>query len=473
MATIRSALAAVAVSGALALPAVTLPESCDAYLTGRTDRDNPVSYRVGDPIEFRLTLANPSPELTNGDFRVQWIRLGDDGAPRQSRVEPLDGRPLVYRTSLDRPGFVFVKATVIGADGKTVKRSRDLPGAAGWENSRALAFSGGAGVEIGSLRASYEEPKDFDAFWRRQRARLAAVPVEVLELREMPAPKPGFRAWAVTVACAGPRPVMGYLAMPADAAPKSLKAVLSCMGYGDETRNGEANLISSDELRDGEMQFLINAHGFDYFTTDPRRLADFHDGIRTPKSEYAMSRHQNEYPEGCYFNGMALRVMRSLEYLQTRPEWNGRDLECQGGSQGGLQTLWAASLCDRLTAARAEVPWGGDWHMKEIPGRIVWSCAPDYVPGLAYYDSAFHARRAKCRVDIVRAGLGDRVCPCTSVAVIYNNLPEGGRSINWVQGSTHGLIPPAPVQTYELPSGRIVLPKVGAGVFTGDAGMLR
>ena len=442
----------------------------EPYLTGRVDKDNPVGYRVGEPIEFRLEIRDATPELSDGSCVLDWLRLGDDGRAREKGRIPLDGKtPLVVRTSLDRPGFVFVKALVLDANGKPVMRKTDVPGAAGWEDSKKLSFSGGAGVEIDSLACSYEEPADFDAFWARQKARDAAVPVEVLSVREIESPKPGYRQWSVTVASAGPRPVCGFLAIPEKAAPKSLKAVLACNGYGDGVSTG----VDPSELKPDEIRFNINAHGFDFASTNAAEIADYHDGIRTPKFHYAFSPFQNEYPEGCYFNGMALRVLRALRYLKTRPEWNGRDLECEGGSQGGLQTLWAASLCEDLTAARAEVPWGCDWHLKSVPGRMYWANSPDYAKGMAYYDSVFHGRRAKCRVDIVRAGLGDRICSPGSIAVLYNNLDPKRRSVNWVQGSTHGFIPPPPVQCIEFPSGKTVVPRLGANVYTGDKAALK
>lgn len=446
---------------AFALPLV----SSAVYLTGRVDKDNPVGYKVGEPIEFRFTIEEPTAKFSDGSCCLDWFRCGDDGRPREKGKIPLDGKtPLVVRTTLDRPGFVFVKAMILDENGKAVTRKTNIPGASGWEDSKKVSFSGGAGVEIEKLAVSYEEPEDFDAFWARQKARNVAMPLEVLERRELESPKEGYRMWSVAVSSAGPRPVWGYLVIPVNAAAKSLKAVLTCNGYGDETEC----TIGPAEIKAGEIRFNINAHGFDYASTNEEAIALFHDGIRTPKFAYAYSPYENEYPEGCYFNGMALRVMRALDFLKTLPEWNGRDLECEGGSQGGLQTLWAASLVDGLTAARAEVPWGCDWHLQTIPDRMYWTFSPKFAKGLAYYDSVFHARRAKCRVDIVRAGLGDRVCSPGSIAILYNNLKQDSRSVNWVQGSTHGFIPPPPVQSIELPSGKIVVPALGANVYTGD-----
>ena len=48
---------------------------------------------------------------------------------------------------------------------------------------------------------------------------------------------------------------------------------------------------------------------------------------------------------------------------------------------------------------------------------------------------------------ITRAGLGDYCCPPTGLAKMYNNIP-GNKKIWWVQGSTHGYVPPEPNQHF-------------------------
>ncbi len=45
-------------------------------------------------------------------------------------------------------------------------------------------------------------------------------------------------------------------------------------------------------------------------------------------------------------------------------------------------------------------------------------------------------------MDVTRAGLGDYTCPPTGVAAFYNNL-TCPKKIKWVQGSTHGYMPPS------------------------------
>ncbi|NMA46826.1 MAG: hypothetical protein GX945_09725, partial [Lentisphaerae bacterium] len=51
-----------------------------------------------------------------------------------------------------------------------------------------------------------------------------------------------------------------------------------------------------------------------------------------------------------------LRVMRSLDFVKTLPEWNGRDLIVVGSSQGGGQAIAAAGLDPQVTLCVAAVP---------------------------------------------------------------------------------------------------------------------
>ena len=37
--------------------------------------------------------------------------------------------------------------------------------------------------------------------------------------------------------------------------------------------------------------------------------------------------------------------------------WNGKDLYASGGSQGGLQTIWAAACGEGVTFARSSITW--------------------------------------------------------------------------------------------------------------------
>ncbi len=453
-------------TGVVAMAFAAWANEFDAVVvSGTTDRANPVGYRVGDEITFTFGFDPCPAALTNGTCRFSW-RLRADGVKGEERgAIPLDGRPLQLKTKAAHPGFVMVEARVVDAADQPIRRDGAAAGAPGWEGgSNELFFYGAAGIDLEKLVQAHAEPEDFDQFWARQKARLAAVPVQAkITPVESPDGAP-YELALVKVDCAGPRPCFGWLMKPRKAAKGSLKVTLEVHGYGAWNRQGKP---SADAYRPDRVFLAMNAHGCDPTLPDAYYDA-FRDGVRTPRYDYAFSPYQNEYPEGCYFNGMALRVIRAIEFLKTLPEWNGKDVEVEGGSQGGLQTMWAAALADGVTVARPSVPWCCDFGADAVQ-RIVADWRIPYTDALRYYDAVNMAKRAKCRVEITRAGLGDTCCVPSTIAVLYNALPADRRSIVWVQGSRHGYVPPVASQSIELPSGKTVEVKLGNAVYTGRA----
>ena len=396
-------------------------------VVGTTDK-NPLSYAPGETMTFTITteLGGQKPTL---DYFLDWSRSGDDGKTEKGRAK-VTGEPLIIKTSIDKPGFVRIIAKLVDKNGKTLY-TKGL-----WNNQTAITFEGGAGVQPEKLTAGAEEPKDFDAFWQKQKARLAAVPLkyEMKKIEPKAGATPKAEVYAVTIDCAGPRPVTGYLTIPVGAKEKSLPAQVNYFGYGvgahRPPHDGPADRIN----------FSINAHGF-LLNQPDSYYSDFSNKIKSNGHGYAFDPKQNSDPETAYFNGMALRVMRSLEFLKQLPQWNGKDLIASGGSQGGLQTIWAAGLDPDVSLAKPNIPWCCDLNGSS-KGRIRgWF--PGYVDELAYYDAVNHAKRIKCPVEITRAGLGDYTCPPSGVAVLYNAI-KTPKKIRWFQGSTHGFVPKNP-----------------------------
>ena len=113
--------------------------------------------------------------------------------------------------------------------------------------------------------------------------------------------------------------------------------------------------------------------------------------------------------------------------------------------------MWAAGLDPDVTLACPGIPWCCDMGGRDTLKRTIDPWYIHETPALRYYDPVNIAKRiAKtCRVEITRAGLGDYCCPPSGVAILYNNIP-GPKKINWVQGSTHGYVPPEPHQHFSL-----------------------
>ncbi len=258
------------------------------------------------------------------------------------------------------------------------------------------------------------------------------MPLEVLEKEELKTLVEGYRLFRVKIACAGPRPVTGYLIIPQG--DEKLPAHAFYYGY-----NYRPYSPGKGWFKPGYISFHVNAHGCELDASEDY-YRQFADSIRSGKYDYAFDPEENKNPDKSYFNGMAMRVMRSMQYLQTLPEWNGKDLVACGYSQGGMQACWAAGLLPEVSYCRADIPWNADMAAPAM-GRNHGDWFVEYVPGLEYFDIVNHIARAKCPLEIPRAGLGDYICPPCGVTALYNNAP-GPKRITYVQGSQHSFVPP-------------------------------
>ena len=392
-----------------------------AQLFGTTDR-SPLEYAVGEEMVFDLRTQYFTNAI-DGAY-VEWERAGDNGNVVTGRCA---GTAATIRTSLDRPGFVRILAWLKDAKGKA------------W-----LKFEGGAGADVARIRQGVPEPDDFDAFWARQKAALATVPLAA-EREEIKSPTPGVKLYKVKLACAGKMPSTGYLSIP-EAAEK-LPATLEFHGY-NASWGGRLRRPPRSVPKD-RIQMLVSAHGFDLDSQEKGYYERIQKAASSNGHTHGFDPEQNKNPETSYFLGMVLRDVRACEYVKTLSEWNGRDLTVAGYSQGGMQAIWMGALVPGVSNVSAGIPWNCDMGGSEVK-RLRGDWYVKWVPGLGYYDPVNFARRIPrtCTVQIPHAGLCDYVCPPSGVMAFWNNL-TCPRRIRWVQNSTHGTEPPYPNDSWE------------------------
>ena len=142
-----------------------------------------------------------------------------------------------------------------------------------------------------------------------------------------------------------------------------------------------------------------------------------------------------------------LRIVRSLDYLKSRPEWNGKDLIAAGPSFGGCQTIVAAALDKDITLACPGGPAmadhrGADNNQKEgwpklLKNRLAKVDPVKAKENSAYFDVANFARLIKCPV-VFSVGFIDTVCSPTSVYSAYNNVPVKDKTMLNGTRAEHG-----------------------------------
>ena len=431
-----------AVSALVALGALAAGELDEAQLIGTTDKARAIDYEAGETMTFTLTLKNAKP-FPAGAYEIRWTRTGDDGQKQEGKAPLSAETPLVVKTSLDKPGFVRIVAEVYDAKGKLYRKQLHVDPKTPegkralnrWERAdKRVFFDGGAAVHPETLQ-SVPEPKDYDAFWAKRKARLAKVPMNPV-LTERKSSNPKVKVYTFSVSCAGPRPVTGKLTMPA--APGKYPATISFHGYG-------AHFIQSIPSTGPEdrIDVFINAHGYE-LGREEEYYTEFYNSIKSNGKTFGLdSEWQNKSTDTAYFGWMCYRIMRALQFIKSLPEWNGKDLEARGGSMGGLQTMWAAGLDPDVSEANPSIPWCCDMGGRETLKRNGMTWGVGETEALRYFDPVNMAKRVspKCKLTVTRAGLGDYTCPPSGIAVLFNNL-KCDKTINWVQGSTHGHVPP-------------------------------
>jgi cephalosporin-C deacetylase-like acetyl esterase len=119
--------------------------------------------------------------------------------------------------------------------------------------------------------------------------------------------------------------------------------------------------------------------------------------------------------ETSYFLNMYLRDARAIDFIRSRPDWDGKTIVVMGTSMGGQQSLVTAALRpDAVTAVIVNEPSGadsnGDLHGRRA-GYPNWvSTDPDVMRTALYFDTVNFAPRIKAP-SLVALGFIDTIAP--------------------------------------------------------------
>ncbi len=398
---------AIAFAWLVASASVLLAEPRLHVAAGRSD----AIYRANEQVVFVVRLSDSDPAVRPPETVIATWELSADGmAPvRKGEVELKAGEGTIVG-SLPSPGFLQCKVAV-------------RPPQAG---SSVLTALGAAGVEPEKIGPIEGAPADFDAFWAYQRSELARVPLNVRLTAIAPELVGDARivAFDVQADSLGGKPVSGYLAYPAGAKAGSLPAILTLHGAGVF----DSRLpLATRWAKDGFLALDINAHGL----PNGRPKEFYAELAKTTLRDYR--EFGKEDPSSFYFREMFVRVLRAIDVLAERPEWDGRVLLLHGTSQGGAQAIVGAALDSRVTGLVAGVPAFCDllafeagrppgWPHLLKPGQKPSEEGARVRETARYFDMVHFAARVRVPT-LFTVGFIDTVCPPTSVYAAYNVIP--------------------------------------------------
>ncbi len=376
-------------------------------------------YRLGETATFSVSFA-PGGKVAPGS-QLRYIMKFDAQILKTGILEA-NGEKQSFEFTADRPGWIYFGLEALDSNGKPrsdLFRHRTKP---------TIINEIGAVFSPEQIIAKPSRPADFDEYWASLRARLDEVPIraQLTPVKDLPADyQDKVECFAVSVDCYGANPVTGYLALPRDAKPQSLPALVNYQGLSWRDADRNAALRSAAA---GAIAFATTWHGaptgwaMEQYKKDPV--------IGTG----AYHKFNIDNRELWFFRDMYIRVMRSLDYIKSRPEWNGRDLVVQGGSGGGCQAAVAAAVDDAVTLAVISVPSQCEFNALES-GRMPLTPfrnspkrrdrirqEPQVAKTAAYFDIINFAPKIRCEVYVAN-GFTDESCYPGNIYAFYNAIP--------------------------------------------------
>lgn len=365
-----------------------------------------LSYKCGETIRFEVLAYE---KCRNIDCQyIRWELKTDDGKTIKGLGNCTTNEPLVIETTLEKPGFAYLICTAYNSGNTAIS---------GFDKLEA-----GAGVDVDKIKYHDTLPDDFYDYWSALEKLVADNPVEVLLFEELENAKNGFKAYDVRIKTPEGRPSAFILTMPEKDGKYPLR--LSFMGYGVNT--------TAISYNDNTISACFNAHGIE------TRLSAIELIQKYPElSPYGFSGEENSSNMTTYFRGMAIRNLTGLKYLKTLDNWDGENIVSMGGSQGALQATTVAAHDSDINFLDISVPWFCD--LGAVREGFMTGWRPGFAEGLRYFDTVTQAMLVKCPVKVF-AGLGDYVCPPSSIMALYNEI-NTLKTITFRQAKTHGYNP--------------------------------
>jgi cephalosporin-C deacetylase len=306
------------------------------------------------------------------------------------------GTPSRIETKLDEPGMVYVEITESTAGAKP----------------RAL----GAVVAAERIGPSIPEPRDFAAFWSQKMKALRKVPMNPV-LTDKPSERDGVSFSILRLNHLDGKHVWGQVAKPQDATHKKKYPGLVILQWASPPYPLQKSWVT-DRAAEGWLAVNIEPH--DVMPDQPK---EYYDALPEQLKNYNSIETRNR--DKNYFLYMYLADIRAVDYLASRPDWDGRTLVVMGTSMGGQQSLCAAGLHPRVTHMLVNVPAGAAAKCT-AQGRQTrypfWDPNdPKVLETAAYFDTVNCAARIKVP-SLVSMGFLDTTTPPVGIWAAFNQI---------------------------------------------------
>lgn len=373
---------------------LTVPDHADwLYQTGENAKVEVSFCKYGIPRDGEL-------KYSIGNDMLQPDKHGS--------VKLKNGRAVINMGTKKTPGFRDMKLSV-SLDGKT------------YEHHIKVGFS------VDKIKPYTQEPQDFRSFWQKNVEELKQVPMSYTKelYKDYCTDKIDCYLVKLQIDNMG-HSMYGFLFYPKNAQPGKHPVVLCPPGAGIKTIKDP--MRNKYYAENGFVRFEVEIHGL-----DPRisseTFGEINRAFNDRNGGYLANGLENK--DIYYMKHVYVGLVRCIDFLTSLPEWDGKNVAVQGGSQGGALAIIAAGLDSRVTQCVANHPALSDmagYAAKGGTGGYPHFCRQpqilsnkDCLNTLAYFDVVNFARYVKAPTYLTW-GYNDVTCPPTTSYAVWNTL---------------------------------------------------
>lgn len=388
---------------------ITVPDHADwLYKTGEKAKVDVGFYLYGIPQDVEISYE-----------------IGPDMMPsyQKGKAKLKNGRTTIDMGTMKKPGFLDLRLSA------TVSNKK-------FEHHVKVGFS----PEL--LKPYTKNPQDFDDFWKHnlEEARKVSLSVTCEKVDKYTTDE--FDCFLLKIKTDKRHSVYGYLTKPKKEG--KYPVVLCPPGAGIKTI--KEPMRNTYYAKNGFIRLEIEIHGL-----HPELSTETFKEISTAfadANEYLNNGLDNR--DNYYMKHVYVACVRCIDYLTTLPEWDGKNVIVQGGSQGGALSIVTAGLDSRITACVANHPALSDMagYLDHRAGgyphfnRTNHMLTPEKVNTMQYYDVVNFARRLSCPTYLTW-GFNDNVCPPTTSYIVWNLITAPKESLitpineHWTSDNTN------------------------------------
>ena len=361
-------------------------------------------YKTGEKASVEVQLYKYG--IPQDEVMVSY-EIGDDLMPADTKgsIVLKKGKGTITMGTMKKPGFRDCRMTV--------KLGNQV-----YKHHVKVGFS------VDQILPYTQMPSDFKEFWDKNKQELKPFPLTYTKELAKEYCTDNIDCYLVKLQINKQgQSVYGYLFYPKNAQKKNCPVVLCPPGAGIKTI--KEPLRHKYYAEQGCIRLEMEIHGLNpTMTTEEFKEISTAFGHESNYLNINLDNKDNYYMKRVY-----MACVRAIDLLTSLPEWDGKNVIVQGGSQGGALAIVTAGLDERVTLCVANHPALSDMagfeagradgypHFSRTPGMDT----PEKIKTMSYYDVVNFARLVKAHTYITW-GFNDDVCPPTTSYAAYNVL---------------------------------------------------